>query len=97
MDNIFYELLRDAREILNLRAGKIYNDIRSLPEDTPPLTKGRLEGEEATLDFCLTILDSDYPDELYDRFPTFMKTIEAARKKGETNGKGQCNEHADDE
>lgn len=96
MGTIFYEFLRDAREILKMRSKQVANDLRVIRNNVSPLTEGRLQGEEATLDFCLTILESDYPDELYDRFPTFMKAIEEARAKGDDNG-SESGEHGNDE
>jgi len=81
MSNLFAELLRDATDILKVRSKQVYDDLRVIGKDASPLTEGRLQGEEAALDFCLAILESDYPDELYDRYPTFMKAVEDAREE----------------
>ena len=80
MPHVFYELLRDAKAILKMRSEQVANDLRVIKKDASPLTEGRLQGEEAALDFCLEILDSDYPDELYERHPAFMKAIEKDRE-----------------
>ena len=87
MANIFFEMIRDMTEMVQMRSKQIANDLRVIKKQVSPLTEGRLQGEEAALDFFLSMLEADYPSEFYDRYPTFMKAIEKARKEADDDGK----------